>query len=292
MKEDKQPNGTVCSWMPFLQYNAPQGKNAEEIALSELTSGLRKLNIRHEARVSVKGIGETYELLQDGSSLTVKGGTPGVLYGAYRLLGHLARGESIPAGISKPFYPLRMLNHWDNMDGSVERGYAGKSLFFKDNRVCYDNPRIHNYARMLASVGINAVCPNNVNVRPPMDRLITGRALEETAALAGILRLYGIRLILAVDFSLPAAMGARTADPLDKSVIRFWDKRAEEVYEAIPDLAGFLVKADSEHRPGPNTYGRNHAEGANMLARALKPHGGNRKASLTPSLNRERFQRE
>ncbi len=262
------------AWLPYLPMAVPQGQSPGEIAASELQEGFRSLRIDRAFKICAQGPGESYELEEAGGAFMIKGGGAGVLYGAYRLLSLLARGEPLPKGTDRPVYPLRMLNHWDNMDGSVERGYAGRSFFFRNGRVGFDPQRVHRYARMLASVGINAVCPNNVNVRPPMDRLITGEALAEVSRLADILRLYGIRMILAVDFSLPAGMGCGTADPLVPEVIRFWAERADEVYRAIPDLAGFLVKADSEHRPGPFTYGRSHDEGANTLARALKPHGG------------------
>jgi len=262
------------AWLPYLPMDIPQGESTPDIALNELRAGLKALGIEQEARVQVQGTGESFRLLQENGILAVQGGSPGVLYGVYRLLSLLARGKSLPRELNKPFFPLRILNHWDNMDGGVERGYAGRSFFFKNNRVSFDPQRIHRYARMLSSVGINAVCPSNVNVRPPMDVLITGESLSETAKLADILRLYGIRMILTIEFSLPIKMGLLTADPLNDEVIRFWEERAGEVYRAIPDLAGFLVKADSEHRPGPFTYGRSHDEGANMLARTLKPYGG------------------
>lgn len=262
------------AWIGYLPYAIPQGHTTEEIARNELTAGLQALKIYRKFNIHTDESGDAYLLREKENELTITGGIPGILYGVYHLLSLLACGDSLPVGIQKPFYPLRMLNHWDNMDGSVERGYAGRSLFFDDQRVCFDPVRIHRYARLLASVGINTVCPNNVNVRPPMDKLITGEFLEEIAGLADILRLYGIRLILAIDFSLPVTMGLKTADPLDREVIQFWTKRANEVYMAIPDLAGFLVKADSENRPGPFTYGRSHSQGGNMIARALKPYGG------------------
>jgi len=182
-------------------------------------------------------------------------------------------GLEPPAAASK--IEERILNHWDNITGDVERGYSGKSLFFKDGYVCYDKDRIHDYARFLASIGINRVCCNNVNVTERAARLITGELLPDIAELAAIFRKFGIRFIIAVDFTSPRLLGGlKTYDPYDKDVISWWEKAAAEVYNHIPDLAGFLVKADSEFRDGPAKLGRTQADGANVIARALKPHGG------------------
>ena len=168
-----------------------------------------------------------------------------------------------------------MINHWDNMDGSIERGYAGNSIFFRDNQFISDKDSVRDYARLLASVGINGVSINNVNVHDQETRLITRELLPEVALLADIFRSYGIRLYLSINYSSPIDLGGlSTADPLDGTVQDWWCQKASEVYSFIPDLGGFLVKADSEFRPGPFTYGRTHAEGANMLAKALEPFGG------------------
>jgi alpha-glucuronidase len=203
---------------------------------------------------------------------------PGTLYGVYRFLSLLAQGTPPGPGrelAEAPAAPLRMLNHWDNLDGTVERGYAGPSLFFKDNRLDYEPRRIEDYARLLASVGINRLSINNVNVRGEAKKLITEAYLPEIARLAGIFRPFGIRLLLSVNFSAPRSLGGLpTADPLDPAVGAWWQERAALVYRHIPDLAGFLVKADSEGEPGPFQYGRTHAQGANMLAAALEPWGG------------------
>ena len=186
----------------------------------------------------------------------------------------LQNGDTGPPPEGAPAVPERILNHWDNLTGEVERGYSGKSLFFKDGAVSYDPARIRDYARFLASVGINRVCLNNVNVTPQAARLITG-LLPDLAGLAGIFRPFDIKLIIAVDFSSPVLLGGLpTADPLDGGVAAWWAEAAKTVYAAIPDLAGFLVKADSEFRDGPAAMGRTQADGANVLARALKPHGG------------------
>ncbi|MCL2248228.1 MAG: alpha-glucuronidase [Oscillospiraceae bacterium] len=169
----------------------------------------------------------------------------------------------------------RILNHWDNIDGSVERGYSGKSLFFKDGNICYDKNRIRDYARYLSSIGINRVCCNNVNVTERSARMIADDLIDDVAALAGIFREFGIRFIIAVDFTSPRLLGGLTTyDPYDEHVIKWWKAAAETVYKHIPDLAGFLVKADSEFRDGPAALGRTQADGANVIANALKKHGG------------------
>ena len=170
---------------------------------------------------------------------------------------------------------LRMVSHWDNLDGTVERGYAGASVFFADGQVTPELRRVRDYARLLASVGVNAVCVNNVNVTTEATRLLTARHLPRLARLAGIFRDFGIRLFLSVSFDSPVVLsGLRSADPLDPQVGAWWRRRAAEVYQHIPDLGGFQVKADSESRPGPSVYGRTQADGANVLASALRPYGG------------------
>lgn len=262
------------AWLPYLPMDIPEGNTTLEVAQGELEAGLLNLNSQEQVRLVPEGAGEGYAITREGEALVIRGGEAGILYGTYQALAAIARGEDPQTPYTAPHYPLRMLNHWDNMDGSVERGYAGRSFFFRDNQLDFDEARIHRYARMLASVGINAICPNNVNVKPPMDQLITDTYLPDLARLADILRLYQIRLLVTIEYSMPKTHGLDTADPLDPGVQAFWAQRAQAVYAQIPDLVGFLVKADSEHRPGPFTYGRNHAQGANMLARALAPHGG------------------
>ena len=169
----------------------------------------------------------------------------------------------------------RILNHWDNINGHVERGYSGRSLFFDNDNICYDPKRIRDYARALASIGINRVCCNNVNVTPRAAQMITDELLPDVAGLAAIFREFDIRFIIAVDFTAPRLLGGLgTYDPLDPDVISWWEKAAKTVYCSIPDLAGFLVKADSEFRDGPAALGRTQADGANVIARALKPFDG------------------
>lgn len=220
-----------------------------------------------------KDMGESYQITRTEQGYAVTGGERGVLYGAYALIRILQTGETLPQGVQKPWYALRMLNCWDNMDGTVERGYAGRSIWFEGGKFDYDPARIRQLGRMLASCCINVMCLNNVNVHQPAQHL-TDSLLPELKRFAALLRPFGVRLMISIDFSQPLQDGLDTADPLDARVGDWWKKRAEAIWQAIPDLAGFLVKADSEHRPGPNTYGRTHAEGANMLARAIAPFGG------------------
>ena len=204
----------------------------------------------------------------------ITGGETGVLYGAYALMMARVTGAEIPCGEQKPCYPLRMLNCWDNAEGTVERGYAGRSLFFEGSVFAYEPERMRQLARMLSSVGLNVLCINNVNVHDPAHKLIEEEWLPQLAELAAIFRAYGVKLMLSIDYAHPIRHGVPTADPLDERVAAWWKERAAIVYRYIPDLAGFLVKADSEHRPGPFTYNRTHADGANMLAKALAPFGG------------------
>ena len=265
------------TWLPFLKSDAPAAcKTAAETAQAELNAGLAALKDAPAVTLQVESaMGESWQIDQTGEGCyTVLGGETGVLYGVYRLLMALNSGAALPAGVQKPFYGLRMLNCWDNADGDIERGYSGRSLFFEAGKLDYDPDRIRQLARMLASVGLNVLCINNVNVRNPAHKLIEEEWLPQVAELAALVRPYGIRLMFSIDYAHPMRHGIETADPLDKAVQDWWMEQTALVYKYIPDLAGFLVKADSEHRPGPFTYGRNHADGANMLARALKPFGG------------------
>ena len=221
------------------------------------------------------GLGEGYRIRrEEDGSFTVKGGETGILYGAYALIRRALSGGTLPDSLSSsPKYALRMINCWDNADGTVERGYSGQSLFFENGKLTYDPLRMRELGRLMASVGLNVLCINNVNVHFPAQLLLEDW-LPEAAALADLFRPFGVRLMFSVDFSQPMRHGIPTADPLDPEVRNWWEKTAERVYREIPDLAGFLVKADSEGRPGPFTYGRDHSEGANMLADAVRPFGG------------------
>ncbi|TYP76781.1 alpha-glucuronidase family glycosyl hydrolase [Paenibacillus methanolicus] len=214
----------------------------------------------------------------DEHGLIVSGqSAKGALYAVYHLLRLMQCGEDLTGLMlsEAPSNELRMLNQWDNMDGSIERGYAGRSIFYRNNEFVPDMSRIRDYARLLASVGINAIAINNVNVHAVESLLITEKLLPDVVRVADIFRRYGISTFLSVNFASPIQLGGLfSADPLDESVRRFWKEKVEDIYRAIPDFGGFLVKADSEGRPGPFTYGRDHADGANMLADALAPYGG------------------
>ena len=220
---------------------------------------------------------ETYEIEETNGRIYIKSCTEyGILYGVFELL-RLLQMNQLSEGMKikeTPKNQLRMINHWDNMDGSIERGYAGNSIFYSDSKIVKDKSRIEDYARLLASVGINALTINNVNVHKVETKLIT-EFLPEVKEIANIFRRYGIVLFLSINYSSPIEIGElSSADPLDDSVKNWWKETAQKIYEQIPDFGGFVVKADSEHRPGPFTYGRNHADGANMLGEALQPFGG------------------
>jgi alpha-glucuronidase len=212
----------------------------------------------------------------DGHAVTVIAANQdiGALYGAFHFLRLLQTGQSLERLDIRetPRVKLRVLNHWDNLDGHVERGYAGASIWDWHKLPDYLDPRYTDYARANASLGINGTVLNNVNSNALS---LTPMYLEKTAALAGVLRPYGIRVFLSARFSAPIEIGGlKTADPLDPAVRRWWREKADEIYKTIPDFGGFLVKANSEGQPGPQDYGRSHADGANMLADALAPHGG------------------
>jgi len=207
--------------------------------------------------------------------LVVAGATDrGALYGVFALLSKIARGESI-AGmdeVQQPYAPMRWVNQWDNLDGRIERGYGGPSIFFADGKVRSDLTRAGQYARLLASVGINGCTINNVNAAP---EILEDSFIAEVSRIAEAFRPWGVQLSLSVDLSSPKVMGGLdTFDPLDPRVSEWWRKKVNEIYRQIPDFGGFVVKADSEGRLGPSTYGRTPANAANVIARALKPHGG------------------
>lgn len=200
----------------------------------------------------------------------------GILYGVFSLFRKLncrITGKALEE-VCTPSTPLRMMNHWDNMDGTIERGYAGSSFFFRDKKVLVDERTIA-YARMLASVGLNGLVINNVNVREEATLLITSEFIHELRQMGEIFNSYGIKLYLSANFAAPMELKELdTADPLDESVQSWWNKQVGKFFESIPGFGGFLIKADSEGRPGPFTYGRTHADGANMLANACQPYGG------------------
>ena len=214
--------------------------------------------------------GFTIEHKADGGLLLKAHGRDiGLLYGAYHLLRLQQTGQPVNPCEEHPAFSLRLLNHWDNLDGSIERGYAGESIF---EWFHLDEQLIKEYARANASIGINGSVLNNVNASPKM---LTTPYLKEVKKIADILRPYNIKVYLSINFATPMALKeTKTADPLDASVVRWWKKKAKEIYKLIPDFGGFLVKANSEGQPGPGDFGRTHADGANMLADALKPYNG------------------
>lgn len=220
---------------------------------------------------------EGYQLEEkEGQIKIISEGAEGLLYGSFALI-RLIQLDKELTNLSKsvrPSNPLRMLNHWDNADGSIERGYSGNSFFFHDQKLLV-NDRTIEYARLAASVGINGCVINNVNVRGNASRLIDYTYGEEVKALAELFLEYGIRLYISLNFAAPMELGnLPTADPMNKEVRCWWKNTMDDIFKRIPGLGGFLVKADSEGRPGPFTYGRTHADGANMLAEAVAPYGG------------------
>ncbi|MDE7350945.1 MAG: alpha-glucuronidase [Muribaculaceae bacterium] len=223
---------------------------------------------------SKKGFGdkEAYSITTDSISRTVTVTAPsgtGLLYGALSLY----RPASCFDRTDSPKHDLRVLNHWDNLDGNIERGYAGQSIWNWDSPLTDQQISLYQkYALANAMAGINGTVLNNVNASPNM---LTPQILKRVAEIADILRPYGIKVYLSVNFASPSVIGGlSTADPLDKDVAKWWQAKAKEIYSLIPDFGGFLVKANSEGQPGPCDFGRTHAEGANMLAKALKPYGG------------------
>nr|WP_230416482.1 alpha-glucuronidase [Micromonospora tarapacensis] len=225
---------------------------------------------------------EGYALARHGEVTVVLADEPaGLLYGLFHVvrLGEAAFGPPHPVRVHRPAMRRRMLDHWDNVDvhpvmGQVERGYAGGSIFWRDGRPRRDRTRIRAYARLLAACGVNAVSVNNVNVHATEARLLTER-LDDVAEIADELRPYSIRVHLSVTFAAPVVLGGLpTADPLDEAVHAWWAETTRRVYDRIPDFGGYVVKADSEGQPGPFSYGRDHADGANLLAEALAPYGG------------------
>ena len=197
-----------------------------------------------------------------------------MLYGAFALLRKVAVGESLASIDQKdaPYAPIRWVNEWNNIDGSIERGYGGRSIFWEGGHIREDLSRVNEYARLLASLGINGISINNVNANP---LVLSAEFVPQVARVADVLRPWGVRLALAIDFGSPQTLGKLpTYDPLDPSVIAWWKARADDLYKAIPDFGGFVLKADSEGRVGPSAIGRTHADAANVVARALAPHGG------------------
>ena len=241
------------------QVTGPEGKASEVL---KLYYDGKQVTLNLDATMPAN---DGYSIAGDKENVTISAHTEnGLLYGAFALL----RGER---GTSAPYFGLRLLNHWDNLDGSIERGYAGESIFWNE-RLEINPQLIEKYAMANASIGINGTVLNNVNASPKM---LTAVYINKVKEIADILRPWGIRVYISVNFGSPKALGdLDTADPLNKKVRRWWKRKVDEIYRTIPDFGGFLVKANSEGQPGPFDYDRTHADGANMLADALKPHGG------------------
>ncbi|MCS3529306.1 alpha-glucuronidase [Chryseobacterium sp. JUb7] len=253
-----------------------KGKNLTlDIAKKELTTYWQGQIVELRTEKSLHYLKDGYRIYSTPEKIVISAGKQtGLLYGVY----HILRLQQTKSDIShlniteKPSYDVRILNHWDNLDGSVERGYAGKSLWKWDDLPNKLSPRYEEYARANASIGINSVVFNNVNASPNMLRT---DYLQKVKVLADIFRPYGIRVYLSVNFSSPKVLGGlENSDPLNKEVHKWWKDKAAEIYKLIPDFGGFLVKANSEGQPGPQDYGRTHADGANMMADVLKPFGG------------------
>ncbi|MFC5449723.1 alpha-glucuronidase family glycosyl hydrolase [Paenibacillus aestuarii] len=255
------------------------GESAGSIVLGTFgNNAIVDRTFAEDTRSAIGPEGFAIKAVKENRSIVIGASTaPGVLYGAFHLLRLMSTGEAVDNldVVQNPVNQLRMINQWDNIDGSIERGYAGKSIFYKDNRITTDLERVRDYARLLASSGINAISINNVNVHKYETRFLTEAYLPDVAKVAAVFRAYGVKMFLSINYASPLEIGdLTTADPLDPGVREWWRAKAAEVYAAIPDFGGFLVKADSENRPGPFTYDRDHADGSNMLAEAVKPYGG------------------
>jgi alpha-glucuronidase len=232
-------------------------------------------SMRPPISLKADGYWITWARIHDTECLVIAAANDrGVLYGVFALLSKIARGESIAAihEAQNPYAPIRWVNQWDNLDGKIERGYGGPSIFFEDGKVRSDLTRASEYARLLASIGINGCTINNVNAAPG---ILEPSFILQVKRIADIFRPWGVQLSISVDLSSPKIVGGLdTFDPLDPRVGEWWHNKADEIYQQIPDFAGFVVKADSEGRSGPSAYGRTHADAANVVAQALKPHGG------------------
>ncbi len=240
---------------------------------ADLGSGVAGLNLGAAldpdafSLTTARANGAAYTVIAGGSDR-------GVLYGVFAYLRKMSLGEPLAELNERqaPYAPLRWVNQWDNLDGSIERGYGGRSVFWDGGKVREDLSRVNDYGRLLASLGINGCDISNVNANP---KLLGPDFVAQIARVADVFRRWGVRVAISVDFGSPRSMGGLdTYDPLDAKVAEFWKTRVDELYKAIPDMGGFVLKADSEGRVGPSAYGRTHADAANVVARALKPHGG------------------
>lgn len=243
------------------------------IAAEELNKAWHGEPLRLEIKRDKNLGNEGFRVYRDKKGLVLSANNDlGLLYGSYALLRDNAAGKSIALREEIPAYNVRVLNHWDNLDGTIERGYSGHSIWNWDELPDVVSPRYREYARANASVGINGVVLNNVNAS---SKILSAEYLAKVAKIADVFRPYGIKVYLSANFAAPMQLGGlKTADPLVPEVAAWWKAKADEIYKLIPDFGGFLVKANSEGQPGPCDFDRTHAEGANMMARALKPHGG------------------
>ncbi len=308
LRYDALPEATIKTYQSRVTSLVVQGNSATlEAIRSELTNGFEGLLVRRLPQADVvsgngavivgtprhsqliknlnwqrqlEALGNEGYLIRSTKignySVTViaASGEIGALYGAFHFLRLLQTLKPIDRlNISqRPRLQLRLLNHWDNLDGSIERGYAGKSLWNWQGLPDKVDVRLRDYARANAALGINGAAINNVNANA---QNLSDEYLRKTAKIAEVFRPYGVRVFLSARFSAPMELGGlKTADPFDKEVAQWWKKKADEIYQLIPDFGGFLVKANSEGQPGPRTYNRNHVDGANMLAAALAPHKG------------------
>lgn len=257
------------------EISAPRQSPTLNIAVEELQQAWKGAPVRLVIQKDKQLQPEGFRIRHEDNKITLTSPTEtGLLYAAYHLLRMQETGQDVVEAqtTENPAYNLRILNHWDNMDRTVERGYAGQSLWNWEELPNTLSDRYKEYARANASIGINGTVLNNVNASP---KILSAEYLQKVKALADIFRPYGLRVYLSVNFASPMALDSlSTADPLDKEVIRWWKNKVKEIYRIIPDFGGFLVKANSEGQPGPCDFGRTHAEGANMLADALKPYKG------------------
>jgi alpha-glucuronidase len=270
----------------WLRFPAKNGISADKIiskgssptlniARKELSNHWQGQAVELRTENKDKNLKDGYRIVSTPEKIVISAGKEiGLLYGVY----HILRLQQTKTDLShlntveKPSYDVRVLDHWDNLDGSIERGYAGRSLWKWEDLPGEISPRYEEYARANASVGINSVVLNNVNASPNMLR---EDYLKKVKVLADIFRPYGIKVYLSVNFASPKVLGGlQNSDPLNKDVQKWWKDKAAEIYKLIPDFGGFLVKANSEGQPGPQDYGRTHADGANMMADALKPYNG------------------
>ena len=261
------------------QITTPRQSPTLNIAVRELKQAWKGLPVTLVLKKDKQLSSEGFRIRQvNGKLIVTSPSETGLLYAAYHLIRlqemqNFGKPSETDQEITEnPAYDLRILNHWDNLDRSIERGYAGKSLWNWEELPGTLSDRYEAYARANASIGINATVLNNVNAS---SKILSAEYLEKVKALADIFRPYGIKVYLSINFASPMQLGGlSTADPLDKDVIAWWKQKAKEIYRTIPDFGGFLVKANSEGQPGPCDFNRTHAEGANMLADALKPYKG------------------